>query len=152
MPELSKSCRLRIGRYSQSGQIYLVTSVVQGRYPIFSDWRLGRLVVEEFRRAQIQGQAKSLAWVVMPDHFHWLLELGDCSLSRLMKQTKARSSLSIPKAAKREGRLWQAGFHDRAIRCDESLCNVARYVVANPIRSGLVKRLGDYPLWDAIWV
>jgi hypothetical protein len=24
--------------------------------------------------------------------------------------------------------------------------------VANPLRAGLVERLGDYPLWDAIWV
>jgi hypothetical protein len=29
---------------------------------------------------------------------------------------------------------------------------MARYVVANPLRAGLVKRLGDYPLWDAIWL
>ncbi|RUQ45382.1 transposase, partial [Corynebacterium pseudodiphtheriticum] len=24
--------------------------------------------------------------------------------------------------------------------------------VANPLRAGLVKRIGDYPLWDAIWI
>jgi hypothetical protein len=29
---------------------------------------------------------------------------------------------------------------------------MARYVVANPLRAGLVQKLGDYPLWDAIWV
>ncbi|MBX8494270.1 REP-associated tyrosine transposase [Pseudomonas cichorii] len=152
MSERAQACRLRIGRYSQTGQIYLVTSVVQDRCPIFSDLSLGRLVVEEFKRAQIHRQATSLAWVVMPDHFHWLLELGDCSLSLLMKQTKACSSLSIQRATKREGRLWQAGFHDRAIRREECIQDVARYVVANPVRAGLVKRLGDYSLWDAIWV
>jgi len=32
------------------------------------------------------------------------------------------------------------------------LRRVARYVVANPMRAGLVKQIGDYPLWDAIWV
>ena len=29
---------------------------------------------------------------------------------------------------------------------------LARYVVANPLRAGLVEKLGDYPLWDAVWV
>jgi len=28
----------------------------------------------------------------------------------------------------------------------------ARYIVANPLRAGLVERLGDYPLWDAVWL
>ncbi|GFM80885.1 transposase [Pseudomonas cichorii] len=152
MSKHAQACPLRLGRYSQTGQIYLVTSVVQERTPIFNDFRLGRLVVEEFRRAQICGQAKSLAWVIMPDHFHWLLELGNCSLDQLMKQVKACSSLSINRATQKEGQLWQKGFHDRAIRREENLQNVARYVVANPLRAGLVTRLGDYSLWDAIWV
>ncbi|MFV3290267.1 transposase, partial [Pseudomonas sp. NY11955] len=29
---------------------------------------------------------------------------------------------------------------------------VARYIVANPIRAGLVSRVGDYPHWDAVWL
>jgi hypothetical protein len=29
---------------------------------------------------------------------------------------------------------------------------VARYIVANPLRAGLVEHLGDYPLWDAVWL
>ncbi|UZE26759.1 transposase [Pseudomonas asplenii] len=50
------------------------------------------------------------------------------------------------------GQVWQRGFHDRLIRRDEDLPGVARYVIANPVRAGLVKRVHDYPLWDAIWV
>jgi len=29
---------------------------------------------------------------------------------------------------------------------------MARYIVANPLRAGLVERIGDYPLWDATWL
>jgi hypothetical protein len=29
---------------------------------------------------------------------------------------------------------------------------VARYIVYNPVRAGLVSRIGDYPHWDAVWV
>jgi len=29
---------------------------------------------------------------------------------------------------------------------------MARYIVMNPKRAGLVERVGDYPHWDAIWL
>jgi hypothetical protein len=45
-----------------------------------------------------------------------------------------------------------AGFHDHALHRDEDLKNLGLYVVANPLRAGLVKSLGDYPHWDAIWL
>ena len=50
------------------------------------------------------------------------------------------------------GKVWQPGFHDRAIRQEEDLPAVARYVVANPVRVGLVPRTGAYSHWDAVWV
>lgn len=93
-----------------------------------------------------------MAWVVMPDHFHWLLELQQGSLAALVKQVKASSSVAINRALHQSGRLWQPGFHDVAVRRDEDLQHLARYIVANPLRAGLVKRLGNYPLWDAVWV
>jgi len=38
------------------------------------------------------------------------------------------------------------------LRNDEDLLDVARYVVANPVRAGLVPRVGDYPFWNAVWL
>jgi hypothetical protein len=48
--------------------------------------------------------------------------------------------------------LWQRGFHDHALRQDDDLAAAARYVIANPVRRGLVKRVADYPHWDAVWL
>jgi REP element-mobilizing transposase RayT len=50
------------------------------------------------------------------------------------------------------GRLWQPGYHDHALRREEDLVATARYLVANPLRAGLVQHIGDYPLWDAVWL
>ena len=152
MPELSASHRLRIGRYSEQNRIYLLTTNTIGREPVFSDFALGRLVVAQFRAAEHRGCASSLAWVVMPDHFHWLVELQSGSLSELMQRTKSLSTKAVCRYAGREAKLWQKGFHDRALRQQEDLIKLARYVVANPLRARLVDKLGDYPLWDAIWV
>ncbi|MHA3738290.1 REP-associated tyrosine transposase [Pseudomonas sp. Eth.TT006] len=152
MPDLPASHRLRTGRYAEPNRIYLLTTSTLDREPIFADFALGRLVVHQFRRAQELGLAKSLAWVVMPDHFHWLVELENCSLRRLMGETKSLVTRAVNSSSGRNGPLWQQGFHDRALRREDDLVKMARYVVANPLRAGLVERLGDYPLWDAIWV
>ncbi|PNB70961.1 transposase [Pseudomonas sp. GW456-E7] len=152
MPDLPASHRLRTGRYPESNRIYLLTSNTLGREPVFKDFGLGRLVVKQFQYAQEQYWANSLAWVVMPDHFHWLIELQQCSLSQLMQKTKSLSTRAVNMSVGRKGSLWQQGYHDRALRRDDDLVKLARYVVANPLRAGLVGKLGDYPLWDAIWV
>jgi REP element-mobilizing transposase RayT len=88
----------------------------------------------------------------MPDHFHWLIELRQGSLSELMQRTKSLTAKTVNLHLGTNICLWQRGFHDRALRREENLVKLARYVVANPLRAGLVKRLGDYPLWDAIWI
>ncbi|MFJ4197560.1 REP-associated tyrosine transposase [Pseudomonas sp. NPDC089534] len=152
MSGLPASYRLRTGRYAEPNRIYLLTANTLDREPVFADFALGRLVVQQFRRAQKIGAASSLAWVVMPDHFHWLVELENCSLRRLMRETKSLATREVNLSSGRNGSLWQQGYHDRALRREEDLVKVARYVVANPLRARLVEKLGDYPLWDAIWV
>ncbi|MHC8333384.1 REP-associated tyrosine transposase [Pseudomonas sp. LB3P25] len=152
MPVRLNAGHLRIGRFSEPGRIYLITAVVDQRQPFFVDWRLGRLVVLELRQAQEEGWADFLTWVVMPDHMHCLVQLHDKTLAELMCRIKSRSSLAVNQALGRRGRLWQKGYHDRAVRREEDVKDLARYVVANPIRAGLVTRVHDYPLWDACWL
>ena len=151
MPELSASHRLRIGRYAEQNRIYLLTANTLKREPVFRDYTLGRMVVHQFKQAQDHGFADTLAFVVMPDHFHWLIQLQKGSLGQLMCQAKSLSARTINAETGRMGSLWQQSFHDRALRRDEDLVKLARYVVANPLRARLVEKLGDYPLWDAIW-
>jgi REP element-mobilizing transposase RayT len=146
------SSRLRYGRFSEKNRIYLVTSVTHFRERVFRSMNSGRILVTAMRAEQDAGHAATLAFVVMPDHFHWLLSLvGQQDLSGVVGRVKSRASRLINAASLRQGRLWQDGFHDHAIRAEEDLADIARYVIANPLRAGIVKKLGDYPLWDAIW-
>ncbi|VVM85926.1 hypothetical protein PS662_02576 [Pseudomonas fluorescens] len=113
---------------------------------------MGRLVVNEFRKAQEDSHATSLAWVVMPDHFHWLVELHNGDLPKLMQVTKSRCARLINQERGFSAPVWQKGYFDRALRREDDLKAMARYIVANPLRAGLVARIADYPLWDAIWM
>ena len=69
-----------------------------------------------------------------------------------MRKVKTSSSLAINTATGEHFQLWQKGYHDRAIRHESEIVRTARYIVDNPRRAGLVKRCGDYPLWDAVWL
>ncbi len=111
------------------------------------------MMVNVLRYEETLRELDSLAFVVMPDHLHWLVQLraiGD--LSRSIGRIKAISGRKANLIRGRTGRFWQSGFHDHALRTEENLENIARYVVANPIRAGLATSVRDYPHWDAIWV
>jgi putative transposase len=154
MTEPPRGRDLRKGRHSQPNQIYLLTSVSYRRCPVFADFHLGRVVVNAMRHHDLAGNTETLAYVVMPDHFHWLISLeGHFDLPRLMASLKGYTARHIKERIDLGGDpLWQEGYHDHALRREENVQAAARYIVANPLRAGLVERLGDYPLWDAIWL
>lgn len=145
--------KLRKGRVSFSGQIYFITITTHDRTPCFSDFSLGRLVVRPMRVLHEDASVSSLAWVLMPDHLHWIFQLGDCrNLAAVMKLFKGRSARLINKAMQKSGPVWQKAYYDHAIRNEEDIRQVTRYMLSNPLRAGLVSEIGRYPLWDAVWV
>ncbi|MCX7627310.1 MAG: transposase [Methylophilaceae bacterium] len=138
---------LRRGRHSEAGRIYLVTTVTRERQHIFRDFHAARVLVQALRQEEAMRRATTLAYVVMPDHLHWLMQLGEvAALPDVVRAVKAVTAHRLG------GAIWQKGFHDHALRREEDVVALARYVVANPLRAGLVKRLGDYPHWDAMWL
>lgn len=144
---------LRRGRYSEPGREYLITAVTHERRPVFADFKAARRLILEMRHLEASGSASWLAWVVMPDHVHGLLSLsGARALSAVMNDWKGRSARALNHWLGRKGRFWQTGFHDHALRGEEDRRAVARYIVANPLRAGLVRRLGDYAHWDSVWL
>ncbi|WP_150305926.1 REP-associated tyrosine transposase [Pseudomonas saliphila] len=137
---------LRIGRTSEPGRLYLITAVTLNREPVFAKLANARTLINVFRAESELKQVRTWAFVVMPDHFHWMVQLNDEALSHVVGRVKGI-------AARRLGRaIWQDGFHDRALRQEHDLKAMARYVVANPIRAGIVDSVADYPHWDAVWL
>lgn len=152
MPKKGYS-QLRKGRWSSHNQIYHLLFVTHSRRPLFKDFCLARVVVGAMRREAGTRHVDSLAFVVMPDHCHWLLRLGDIKpLGVVVNNVKSRSARQINRCSGTTGRVWQRGFYDRGIRSDEDIVTIARYIVANPLRAGLVRSLRDYPYWDAVWI
>ncbi len=137
---------LRKGRVSQSGLVYHITTVTQNRIAHFSSLDKGREVVRQLMKLQAEGRVETLCYVLMPDHLHWLMVLHEGKLSEVIQLLKGRSAHALGHA------IWQSNYFDHAVRQDEDLRKMARYIVANPLRAKLVERIGDYALWDAVWL
>ena len=144
---------LRMGRYSEAGRVYLVTFVTASRQPLFADWTSASTAARSSRYPPIWRASRLLCWVLMPDHWHGLVELGELDgLSALVNRLKGHTARAVNATCDRSGHVWSKGFHDHALRADEALVATARYIVHNPVRAGLVRRVGMYPFWDAVWL
>jgi len=148
---MAQSRRLRLGRRSEPGRSYLVTISADHRRLVFDRLETVRCVAWSI--ASVRSEAHTWCWVAMPDHLHWLFELlPDGRLSATVQKFKSLTTRCVRHQSDLGGPVWQRGFHDRAIRKEENLRAAARYVIANPLRAGLVERIGDYPFWDAVWL
>ncbi len=144
---------LRRGRVTLRNGVYFVTAATCQRIALFHDCCAARTAARCFEDPHVLGDASMLAWVLMPDHAHWLIQLvGTTPLGICVGRIKSASSRAVNRACQRKGCVWAPAFHDHALRAEEDVEAAARYLVANPLRAGLVERVGDYPYWNAVWI
>jgi putative transposase len=144
---------LRRGRASAPGQSYLITATCDGRRPLFHDFDRASRCCRTLHGLSLWERHRLVCWVLMPDHLHALVELGaEESISMVVQKLKSNVARALRIAEPDLATVWSPGFHDHALRNDESLVEIARYIVANPVRAGLVARAGLYAFWDAAWM
>jgi putative transposase len=146
---MKESHLLRRGRFSAVGQTYHVTFATLKRNPLFIEFEFARAVIREVKRLDEQGLSDTLAFMLMPDHAHWLFTLSNGELSDVVSRAKSASARRVNEIRSRSETVWQKDFYDHGVRSDESLIKIARYIVANPLRAGLVDEIGSYPHWHA---
>jgi putative transposase len=144
--------RLRKGRVSRPGQIYLVTFCTHTRKPIFRNTEIATDAVAALLESRHWTDARLLTWVLMPDHWHGLIQLeNDLPLARVVGHLKGASARCLGMRYPFVRPVWQDAFHDHALRTDDDLLATARYIVDNPIRAGLAKSPSQYPYWGSLW-
>jgi REP element-mobilizing transposase RayT len=144
---------LRRARNSIPGQVYLVTFNTYQRQEIFRGYEHAVCLARCLYGLSLWRNTQLLAWVLMPDHMHLLVRVSEKdSLQAVVQKLKSNTAREIKSLDMDIGQVWATAFHDRALRKDEDIRDVARYIVLNPVRAGLVCRIGDYPYWDAVFV
>ena len=141
-----KRRRPRLEAFSYQGPFaYSVTLCTHRKIRAFiSDTVVSRILEILMERAYQQGFSL-LAYCFMPDHLH-LLILGKeetADLRDLIRTFKQKAGYWYRQTYKVS--LWQPSYYDHVLRREEGVKAAARYIVENPIRSGLVENVEDYP-------
>ena len=143
----------RLSSFSYRGcHVYFVTCCTFRRRTWFADAGCVEDVVRHLLPlAGVHGVDVS-AYCFMPDHVHLLLEATspESGLCRLMNAWKQITGYAHMRAT--GSRLWQNGYYDHVLRQDEDRLKVMAYLLANPLRAGLVRDVREYPFWGSgVW-
>lgn len=109
------------------------------------DYRLYLFFLKEYKQ---RCSFLLYAYILMPDHIHILLEVGETPLSRLMQSLQLRYSRNFNLKYNKKGHLFQGRY--QAILCQKEiyLTELSAYIHLNGVRSGMVSHPGEYP-WSS---
>lgn len=89
-----------------------------------------------------------LAWVIMPNHFHILIDIWQVPMGEILKSWKSYTAKEANKILGRSGAFWEEDYFDRYVRDDDHYRRVVRYIENNPNKAKLIKSSSDW-LWSS---
>ncbi len=112
------------------------------------DPRVASLVVAGIQRVAARGLCRPHAWVVMPNHIHFLMG-PRAPMSAITKAIKGLTARQANLLLKRTGKyFWQDESFDHWVRDKAEFENIKGYIEKNPVMAGLVERPEDWP-WSS---
>ena len=145
--------RLERSVYANPNAIFSVTICVKHRSPLFQEKAVTERYLASLRELATFKRVLIYSYCFMPDHLHLLLSPSQaCDLVEFVRLFKGRTGRMAQEQGWR-GAIWQRGFYDHALRREEDVRTVARYIVENPVREALVDDWRQYPfsgsfVWD----
>ena len=124
---------------------YFITTCTPDRRKVFVHADFYEICRDELFALSDQYGFVTDAYVFMSDHVHWICEAQheNSSLTEFVSMWKQRTGWEW---RQRQGvRLWQKGYWERILRENDNALSIARYLVENPVRAGLVADARHYP-------
>lgn len=99
---------------------------------------------------RLKFKVKIYHWVIMPNHYHLLLEIDQPEyISKLMAGLTRAYTHYYHKTYQSVGFLWQGRFKLQPIQKERYLFACGRYIERNPVRANIVLQAQDYPYSSA---
>jgi len=133
------------------GALHFVTGNVFPRQPIFSIEDNCKAFLEELQTARNERECKLIAFVLMPDHFHLVLNPRDGDIQTHTGILKSLSAKRLVELAPeniyfngKENQVWQESFKALPLWSQWMISQKTNYIHANPVKAGLVKTARDF--------
>lgn len=145
---------------------FFVTTTVVRHIPIFEDHSFCDILIENIKFYQNRYRFEILAYIIMPSHFHWILEVNPKfgTISDIMRDIKKFTAWKIfdeiDKGKYKElenifreeanglfdqrRKLLMPRFDDEVIRNQKMFWTKLEYIHRNPVKAGLVYKPEDY--------
>lgn len=102
---------------------------------------------EIVKSIQFLGESKMrvLAWCIMPNHVHLLVDQLSLPLHVLLQRLKRHTARQCNILLNRTGqKFWQEESFDYLLRKEEKVVEKANYILQNPVRAGLTSHRNDW--------
>ena len=131
-------------RHFKPGQSCFITSVTAERSPILVHH--ADLLLQAMKRTLNKFEFKILSWVILPDHFHSIIDVPNGDTSKIMKVMKLSFFGQYKCRTGKAGSVWQHRYWDHIIRFQEDMNRHIDYIHYNPVKHGLVDSPKEYNL------
>ena len=139
-----KRIRLERDCYELKGAIFhLVIRTAESR-PLFHDPDIASDTLNGILTGSVARESDLYAVCLMPDHVHLLQGVTHVNLVDLIRRWKTFTTNRLHQFGI-SGDVWQRSFYDHGMRNGEDLVTTAHYIVANPLRAGIVDESSIYP-------
>ena len=132
-------------RYLPNRPVF-ITAVCHHRKPFLKSVISKELLLAIMREVKSETPFSMIAYAIMDDHFHWIINPCHADFSKIMQSVKLRFVHRYKKQAGIKGRfrIWQNRFWDHVIRDEKDLHRHMDYVHYNPVKHGNVQAPKDY--------
>ena len=129
--------------YFSPGNTYFLTHVTYKRKPILID--KVDLLWDAINKQNEREAFHLIAWAILPDHWHLIIDPKRNDISKLMKCIKLSFAHHYLRSQRQSsGRTWHNRFWDHMIRDEDDMNRHIDYIHYNPVKHGLVQSPIDY--------
>ncbi len=147
-----RSIRLKGHDYAGGGLYFVTLCAHRDAGDVFADEAAKKIVAERVRITEEKfSDAKWVEWVVMPDHFHALIQMDGGHLrlgdiiggfkSAVSREWRATRVSPVRRGEARLAPLWQRNYYEMIVRSDDAAKRIAEYIRMNPWKC--VQEFGD---------
>jgi putative transposase len=124
---------------------FATTKTSMGRRLLQSE-RNANLLIDILRSLVAEHHFKLHDFVIMPDHAHLLIEVGNLmTIEKAMQLIKGRFSRRLSREFGYKGEVWQRGFTEVQVMNKHDFETHRTYIAENPVKAGLVASAKEYP-------
>lgn len=135
-------------RLHYPGAYYHVMLRGNGGMQIFYDQDDREKFYDLLEETVVRFEYRIHAFCLMTNHVHFVIQVGESSLSKIIQNISFRYTRYINNKMERIGHLFQGRYKAQHVNADNYLLQLIRYIHLNPLRADMVVNLHDYP-WSS---